>query len=769
MAVRRKGLLLFTAVTMPWLLLSAFSFFRMSLWGALAGSALLAAVLFLSPPKKRWSVQEAFSLLFFGVALSACLVLGRRIDERIPNLLAAAFACMTIMAGYGWLEGLYFPSHYLVMDYPESMRESPVLRTSFRAVTLLWNILFLAGLGVNLAAMLALKGDLAADVSSLSSAAVVVLGLVLTPVVALLMPRRVEKEMVERGPLAVKWKPPILKPGLSLRRNEYDAVVVGGGIGGLSCASLLSRAGMKILVVEKGKRAGGYCQTYQWNGFPLNAGPTILFGWDETRVLPALLDRLGIREDFPVRRLDWGVVYRETALRLGLGEEEDLEKLCRKYPRSREGLASLFSDLRRFRGELADRPDPLSSPLPSNIEEYHEQFLRHPISSRWQSVSFQTILEEYLEDDPLVKMLGALSALLGGEPRTLPAYDGCLLLLALFIDGIYYPDGHFSRFPSRLSSSLNSYGGEILLSCSAEEVLLSGEGGRSSPIGLRLSDGSQVRTQVVILDMDPRKAVPKLIPPSALGFGYINALGKLKPSPSAFVLHLLFKGELRLPDRVIHIPPRPRRIRAGDTFVEIPLLVLSKDTSGVDEEKVSVLTVRFNLPPETHGVFSGHPRKEDLAAEIAAVLKEEVSSILPAASGSIKEFITTPVHYSRLTSNSHGSAFGFAPLLPQWYYHRPGPRLPLSNLYLVGAWSRYGGGLEGAALSGVIAARELCGEHPFGGSAPAAKRGRDVTFKEKAREKSGGDAPTKRGKEARGRVPKRRSKKRRGEKDRSED
>jgi len=69
-----------------------------------------------------------------------------------------------------------------------------------------------------------------------------------------------------------------------------------------------------------------------------------------------------------------------------------------------------------------------------------------------------------------------------------------------------------------------------------------------------------------------------------------------------------------------------------------------------------------------------------------------------------------------LTSSGQGAAFGFAPMLDQWYYRRPGPRLPLHNLYLVGAWSRFGGGVEGAALSGVIAARELLGERPYGGA-----------------------------------------------------
>jgi phytoene dehydrogenase-like protein len=695
------------------------AYLDLALWGAAAGLAIVLAMFLLLPSGRRWGILQAFSLLFFVVACAAVFVLGDDISTRIPNLLAGGFACLTIMAGYGAIEGIFFPAHYVYLDYPESMRESPILRQTLWILTLAWDAVFLAGLAVNLVSMLALRGDTSTSTATIASAALIALGMVATPLIVIFMPRRMEAGLVEKGPLSIKWDTPVLEPGLSLRKNEYDAVVVGSGIGGLSCAALLSQAGMKVMVVEKARLVGGYCQTYDWEGFPLNSGPTVLLGGGEGGTINALIRRLGLEKEVPMRRMHWGMADGKMALRLGMGIDEDLAKMEGKFPTARDGLRRLLGDLRRFRGELMDRPDLLTSPLPSNLEEYHEQFVRHPISALWQNLSFQAMLDEYLPDEQLGSLLLKTSSLLGGEPRRFPAYEGARLLVALLLDGIHYPANHLSHLSQKLAGVVSGAGGEVLTSCGAEEVLVQGEGTRGRPIGMRLADGSQVRSGVVVLDMDPRRALTGLLQPLALGLEFLKEMEKLKVSGSAFVLHLIFQEDLRIPERVFLFPPKARRVRTGDTYLEVDSIVLTKEACTEADRPGCVLLARINIPSHCYHVFEDAAESAEMGAELTYLVKEEISSILPAVKNAVKEFVTLPSHFTRLTSNGQGAAFGFAPMLDQWYYRRPGPRLPLPNLYLVGAWSRFGGGVEGAALSGVIAARELCGERPYGGATGA--------------------------------------------------
>ncbi len=44
--------------------------------------------------------------------------------------------------------------------------------------------------------------------------------------------------------------------------SDLDAVVIGSGIGGLSVAALMAKAGKKVLVLEQHDQAGGCCHTF---------------------------------------------------------------------------------------------------------------------------------------------------------------------------------------------------------------------------------------------------------------------------------------------------------------------------------------------------------------------------------------------------------------------------------------------------------------------------------------------------------------------------
>lgn len=55
-----------------------------------------------------------------------------------------------------------------------------------------------------------------------------------------------------------------------------DAVVIGSGIGGLTAAALLSKAGKRVLVLEQHDKAGGCTHTYQNKGFEFDVGKMLM-------------------------------------------------------------------------------------------------------------------------------------------------------------------------------------------------------------------------------------------------------------------------------------------------------------------------------------------------------------------------------------------------------------------------------------------------------------------------------------------------------------
>lgn len=87
----------------------------------------------------------------------------------------------------------------------------------------------------------------------------------------------------------------------------FDYAVVGGGIGGVTAAALLSRLGKKVVLFERLNYLGGCAGTFERDGFVYNAGATTLVGLGKGYPVRLLIDILGIR-DLPVKQIDPSIV-----------------------------------------------------------------------------------------------------------------------------------------------------------------------------------------------------------------------------------------------------------------------------------------------------------------------------------------------------------------------------------------------------------------------------------------------------------------------------
>ena len=58
--------------------------------------------------------------------------------------------------------------------------------------------------------------------------------------------------------------------------TDYDVIVIGGGLGGLSSGALLAHQGRRVLVLEQSGRIGGCCSTFEKDGFHFDVGASIV-------------------------------------------------------------------------------------------------------------------------------------------------------------------------------------------------------------------------------------------------------------------------------------------------------------------------------------------------------------------------------------------------------------------------------------------------------------------------------------------------------------
>lgn len=120
--------------------------------------------------------------------------------------------------------------------------------------------------------------------------------------------------------------------GLSGEEGEYDVIVIGSGMGGLTCGALSAKYGSKVLVLESHIKVGGSAHTFTrvHNGekYSFEVGPSIFEGLDKPSLNPLRMVFDILEESMPVETYKGlGFWTPEGYWRFPIGDKAAFEKL----------------------------------------------------------------------------------------------------------------------------------------------------------------------------------------------------------------------------------------------------------------------------------------------------------------------------------------------------------------------------------------------------------------------------------------------------------
>ncbi|MBL8910418.1 MAG: NAD(P)/FAD-dependent oxidoreductase, partial [Archangium sp.] len=316
-------------------------------------------------------------------------------------------------------------------------------------------------------------------------------------------------------------------------KGDFDAIVIGSGIGGLVAASLLAReGGQRVLVLERHYRIGGYTHVFTRPGYEWDVGVHYVGRVSKGELLRSLFDRVSDG------KLEWvslpdvydAIEIRERRFEFHSGRAAFIEGLAPHFEGKRDALERyarlITATARKVQLELINR---VARPNTARISAHR---LAPSIPEWAQKTTRQTLTELGFDQLQLAALSGQY-----GDYGPAPARSSFALHAAVadhYLDGAYYPLGGSSRFAQTIVPAIEAAGGHLATMAEVKRIVLDGE----KATGVELTNGRVFNAKTIISDVGGRKTYAEMLPEAQRPRELLEALERAKPSSAYLCLYL---------------------------------------------------------------------------------------------------------------------------------------------------------------------------------------------------------------------------------------
>ncbi|UFZ03956.1 NAD(P)/FAD-dependent oxidoreductase [Bradyrhizobium ontarionense] len=527
--------------------------------------------------------------------------------------------------------------------------------------------------------------------------------------------------------------------------NETDAIIIGAGHNGLTCAAYLAMAGLRVHVVERRKVVGGAAVTEEFHPGFRNSVASYTVSLLNPRVISDL--RLHAHGLEIVERRAQNFLPSPDGRYLLTGEGRTQASVARLSHRDADAIGPFSARLEAIADVL--RSLVLRAP-PNLVPQFGLAAIREGINALGTANTLRTLsleqqrdlldlftrsagemLDEIFETD-LVKALFGFDAIVGNYASPYAAGSAYVMLHHAFGEvngkkGVWgHAIGGMGAITQAMARALHEFGTLVEVDCGVREVIVE----RDRAVGVVLEDGRALRARYVAANVNPKLLYTRLVPAGALPEAFLSRIRNWRNASGTFRMNVALS---RLPS-FNALPGGGDHLSAG--IILSPSLgymeqaYLDARAHGWSRDPVVELLIPSTLdatlaPPGQHvaSLFCQHVAPElpegrswdDHREEVADLMIATVDRYAPGFAASvIGRQALSPLDLERQFGLLGGDIFHGALTLNQLFSARPmlghaDYRSPLRGLYHCGSGSHPGGGVTGAP--GHNAAQAILADH----------------------------------------------------------
>lgn len=502
-------------------------------------------------------------------------------------------------------------------------------------------------------------------------------------------------------------------------KGQFDTIVIGSGLGGLSCAAAFARQGFKPLVLEQHSSPGGYATTFKRPGgfvFDVSLHSTVVGEREGIHNLIPGFPEIKEVEFVPHNTL-YRIIYPDYDIRVPSKDVPGyIKKLVSLFPEEKQGIEGIFDDMKgvsRDISKLSGAGDQVDmSRFPSDFPYLFKSF-----NKTWGE-----LVDARIKNPKLKAIVSSLWGYYGLPPSKLASFYYAMPTIGYLEEGGYYPIGKSQKMSDAMVKFIEEKGGQVKLRTRVEKILVKDH----SAYGVRSSDGKEYTGKVVVSNSNAYDTFHTLMEKDEHLKSYLTKMDQMSVSLATFQVFLGLKrdliGEVGIKDTEIFyetgydieanykdaLTAQLENYGFGLTLYDN----LYKGYSPEGKNTVNIIALQgFDHWKTYEGDYWKGNKKEYRAEKermADTLIKKVEETLLPGLSKAIEvKEIGTPLTNVRYTSNYRGAIYGWDQTLDNSGPRRLAHVTPIKNLYLSGAWTRPGGGYGAVLWSGLECFAEI--------------------------------------------------------------
>ena len=310
--------------------------------------------------------------------------------------------------------------------------------------------------------------------------------------------------------------------------SKGKVVIIGSGLGGLSCGVLLAKNGYDVTVLEQGAQIGGCLQCFTRQNAKFETGMHFIGSAAKGQTLDRLMNYLEIKKDVRLAELD-RTGYEVISLNGNLykyanGREAFIKQMSDYFPHQHENLVRFY--------DLVDRVAGASS---LHSLKYAETDAA--INTEYQLRSINEVIDSIITDPLLAKVLVGNLPLYAAEKDKTP-FSTYAFIMDFYNQSAFRIVGGSDSVAKSMQQTIQHYGSQVLKRHQVSRIVCDD----THAVGVEVNGSQFVEADIVISDAHPMRTL-ELIDSKIIRPVFRKRINSMPQTVGGFSVYLEFKDK----------------------------------------------------------------------------------------------------------------------------------------------------------------------------------------------------------------------------------